>query len=62
MMVHDIIHRLRVRANNAQTAGEVHLAQDLRLAIDALTRLDREQQLTRPAIAAQRPKAVEAAK
>jgi hypothetical protein len=48
MLTRDIIHRLRLRANEAQAEGQVHLAQDLRLALDALIRLDREQQLMRP--------------
>ena len=48
MLVKDIVHRLRIRANEAQAQGQEHLAQDLRLAIDALLRLDRESQLFRP--------------
>lgn len=38
---------LRLRANNAQTEGQYALAADLRLAIDALQRLEREAQLAR---------------
>ncbi len=47
MTVADVIHRLRIRANNAADAGDVHLAADLRLAIEALTRLERESLLAR---------------
>ena len=47
MLVRDLVHRLRVRANNAAAAGEPHLAADLRAAIDAMIRMDRELQLTR---------------
>ena len=42
MMVADIIHRLRIRVNN-----QVALAADLRLAINALMRLQRERQFHR---------------
>jgi len=38
MNVRDVIHRLRLRANNARAAGEYALAQDLHAAIDRLIR------------------------
>ena len=57
MMVADIIHRLRNRAVTAQNEGKVALAQDLRLAIDALTRLDREAAVAR-LLPAPRPEAI----
>ena len=41
----DVIHKLRARAQQAQQAGEPHLARDLRLASATLERLDREAQL-----------------
>ena len=47
MLTRDIIHRLRLRANEAQDAGRTNEAADLRLALDALIRLDRDAQLLR---------------
>jgi hypothetical protein len=45
MLTKEVLHRLRTRANNAERAGDVHCAQDIRLGVDLITRLDREQQL-----------------
>ena len=42
MNVRDVIHRLRIRANNAQNAGDYALAADLRLAIATLEQLEKE--------------------
>ncbi len=53
MLVRDVIHRLRLRVNEAQDDGRTHVAQDLRLALDALVRLDRESQLKRPTLSQQ---------
>jgi len=47
MVVADVIHRLRLRANNAAAEGQVHLAADLRLAIATLQELEREAALAR---------------
>jgi hypothetical protein len=42
MLISEIVHRLRVRANNAEATKEVYLAEDIRFAIAALETMDRE--------------------
>ena len=45
-MLANLIHRLRVRANEASEQNQVGLAQDLRLTVDYLVRLQHDQQFT----------------
>jgi hypothetical protein len=42
MKLEDIVHRLRVRAAEAESDQRPHLAADIRLALDELVRLDQE--------------------
>jgi hypothetical protein len=50
-MLENIIHRLRTRAIEAENQHQVGLAQDLRLTLEFLVRLQRDQQLiTRPSL------------
>jgi hypothetical protein len=61
MLVNDVIHRLRIRANEARDHGQMYLAEDLRLAIVALEQLEREAALgRRPKPAPEQPSAVTA--
>ncbi len=53
MRVEDVIHRLRIRANEARDHGQPHLADDLRLAIVTMEQLEREAILSRRAAATQ---------
>ncbi|MGO9049747.1 MAG: hypothetical protein ACLP19_16075 [Xanthobacteraceae bacterium] len=48
MTTKEIIHRLRLRAHQAQAEGRHHEARDLRLALDALVRLSRDAELFAP--------------
>ena len=52
MTPHDAIHRLRIRANNAEHAGEHALAADLRAVIVVIERLLLETQFSRRPVAA----------
>ena len=47
MQTADLIHRLRIRSNNARASGEFALANDLQLVITELQRLTRELDLMR---------------
>jgi hypothetical protein len=47
MQTADLIHRLRIRSNNARNNGEFALADDLQLAIVTLEKLDKELYLNR---------------
>ncbi len=42
-MINDLLHRLRLREHRARDNGDYDLAADLLMAIETLTRLDREQ-------------------